>query len=151
MWAVIKDIGFPCTSRTNKLIPWVNDWNVIKFEDAKKSSREKEKNWEIESFSDKIRNLVSEIISEISIEWIKNNWLYKIYSPEWLKNLQDLGSALNDKMLIEALLMSEAFHDSENRTQIHLSDEEKLLQIKQFLIERFRKKIEDILNENSLN
>ena len=151
MWTLLKSEVFQWKKvvNRNELTSWVNDWNVIKLESVKREKITSEENPEIELFSTKIRLLVSEIVTEITDKWHKKNWLFKYFAEDWLKNIQSNADILSDKMFISALLMNERLSNTESKTYVPFSDDQKLEEIKFFLVSEFKDKIENILNLNS--
>lgn len=151
MWTLLKCDEFHHGKIRNrcKLIPWVNDWNIVTIESVKKEKETHEENTEIELFSSKIRKLVGEIVWELTEKWHKNNWLFKYFAEDWLKKIADSADILSDKMFIHGLLMNERLSDTKSKTYVPFSDEEKLSHIRYSLISEYRDKIMSILNSNS--
>jgi len=151
MWTLLKSDAFKWRKVVNKneLTSWVNDWNVTKLESIRWEKTLSEENPEIELFSSKIRKLVGEIVWEITEKWHKNNWLFKYFAEDWLKKIADSADLLSDKMFIHGLLMNERLSNTESKTYVPFSDEEKLWHIKEFLILEFKDKINSLLNLNS--
>lgn len=150
MWTLLKSELFQWKKirNRNELTSWINDWNVVTIE-SKRVKLDNEENSEIELFSSKIRELVDEIISEVTTEWEKSNWLFKYFPDDWLKNIATSIDILSDKMFINGLLMNERLSNTKSKNYITFSDEEKLSHIRFFFVSEFKDKIDSILNLNS--
>ncbi|MDD2907296.1 MAG: hypothetical protein PHH98_01515 [Candidatus Gracilibacteria bacterium] len=137
----------------NELTSGVNDGNVTKFESIKRKKITSDEIPEIELFSSKIRTIVNEIVGELTDKWHKNNGLFRYFSEEGLKKIADSSDILSDKMFIYGLLTNERLSNTESKTYVPFSDEEKLGHIKEFLIIEFKDKIDSLLglNSNSYN
>lgn len=151
MWTLLKSELFQWRKirNRNELTSWINDWNVVTIESIKREKLDSEENPEIELLSSKIRELVGEIISEVTNEWKKSNWLFKYFPDDWLKNIAASADTLSDKMFITGLLINEKLSNTKNKNYIPFSDEEKLSHIRNHFISEYKDKIENILNSNS--
>lgn len=151
MWKILESDEFHHGKIRNrcKLTPWINDWNVVNIESIKKELVINEENNEVELFSSQIRELVVEIVSEVTNEWKKSKWLFKYFPEEWLKNIAASVDILSDKIFISGLLMNEGLSNTKSKTYVPFSDKEKLLHIRYLFISQFKDKIESILNLNS--